>query len=78
MNDIVKWLAKTSSAGILWVFLLSITVEGRTIFSYANSFLVQNALVRMLDEELGDLWYKVYTTAQTTYHEIRETDEETM
>ena len=69
MNDIIKWCFKSFATAILWVFLLSINVQGRTVFSYANELLVQNPIVRMVDEELSETWDKVYLTARRTFDE---------
>lgn len=74
MNDIIKWLTKTGFIAVFWVFIFSITIDGRTVFSYANNFLVQNSLVRTLDEELHDLWVKIYQTAQVTFSDISKSD----
>jgi hypothetical protein len=75
MNDLVKKAAKISGIGILWVFLLSINVNGRTMFSYANDILVQNSLVRMLDEELAGLWDKVCRASRVTMKEFQDKQE---
>lgn len=58
MNDILKWLIKTLGLAVVWVFILSIEVRGRTLFSHANEILVQNDLVRTLDAELSEAFYK--------------------
>jgi hypothetical protein len=77
MNDFLKWSVKTSGTAILWVFILSISVKGRTVFSYANEVLVQNPMVQMVDEELSEVWDKIYLTARRTFSEegIPETKE---
>ena len=74
MNDLLKWLFKTTFIGIFWVFILSITLNGRPFFNYANNLLVQNSLVRMLDEELASLWVKVAKTARVTFKEVSAKD----
>lgn len=75
MNDFLKWLGKVMLTGVIWVFLLSITVGGRSLFSYANDILVQNALVQYVDEELADLWSKVKKTARVTFSEMTKVEE---
>jgi hypothetical protein len=75
MKDFFKWLLRNTAIGIFWIFLLSITVEGRTIFSYANNTLVQNDFVRMVDEDLSDLWRKVYSTAKVTFNEMSKNED---
>lgn len=76
MNDIVKWISKVTLQGILWVFLLSITVSGRPLFDHAHSTLVQNALVQTVDEELSSLWDKLTKTAKVTFSEGQDDSEE--
>jgi len=74
MDDIIKWLVRVSFIGIFWVFFLSITIDGRSIFSYANDALVQNSFVQFLDEELADLWSKIAETARVTFSEMSQGD----
>jgi len=74
MDDIFKWFVRVSFIGIFWVFFLSITIEGRSIFSYANDTLVQNSFVQFLDEELADLWSKIAETARVTFTEMSQGD----
>lgn len=73
-NDFLKWCLRTVFIGIFWVFFLSITIDGRPLFSYANETLVQNRIVRYLDEELADLWYRVKETARLTFSDMSEID----
>ena len=75
MKDTLKSLGKFGCVGVFWVFVLSITVEGRPIFSYANQTLVQNSFVRMVDEDLGELWDKIYQTAKITFAEVKNEDD---
>ena len=79
MNDVLKWIAKFALQGILWVFLLSIRVDGHTtFFQAAHGTLVQNALVQTIDEELGSLWSKVSETAKVTFTKAREPDDKSL
>lgn len=59
MNDFMKWLFKALTSMIIWVFVLSIRWDGRPIFYHANDIFVQNALVRAVDAELAELWWRV-------------------
>lgn len=74
MNDFFKWSLKTLCIGAFWVFFLSITIGGRSLFSYANQALVQNAAVQFIDSELADLWDRVAKTARVTFSEMSEGD----
>lgn len=78
MNDFVKWLLKFSFQAILWVFLLSIRVDGRPIFNYANEVFVQNQLVQTVDEELGDLYHRLSKTAKATFNKTEPDEEKAM
>lgn len=75
MNDFLKWLGRTSLIAVFWVFVLSININDRPIFNYANDVLVQNSFVRMLDEELSSLWVKVVDTARITFKNLSAGDE---
>ena len=66
MDGFIKWLGKTGLTAIIWVFILSITWNGRTMFSYANELLIQNSLVRTLDSKLAEMWDNVTDTANAT------------
>ena len=70
MRDFFRWLARSIGIGVLWVFLLSIRIQGETIFSHANEILVQNKLVAEIDEGLGELWFKISETASRTFKEL--------
>ncbi len=78
MNDFVKWLLKFTFQAILWVFLLSIRVEGRPLFTYANEVFVQNTVVETVDEELGDLWQRLSKTAKATFDRTEPDEEKAM
>ena len=78
MNDLMKWLGKTTLLAVVWVFILSINVRGQPLFYHANNVIVQNAMVAAIDEELGDLWYRLSKTAKTTFNESEVPDEKAM
>lgn len=76
INDFFKWLCKTTFIAVIWVFVFSINIKGKTIFSHSNEVLVQNQFVSMLDEELGRLWFKISETARLTFRSVSGQDEE--
>ncbi len=78
MNDFLKWCFKISLNGVLWVFILSITVGGQTLFTRANELLVKNPLVEALDEELADLWQRLSKTARMTFSTPQPEEEKVM
>ena len=49
---------------ILWVFIFSIRYRGQPLFYYANETIVQNTLVRSVDDGLADLWRRLERAAK--------------
>ncbi|NRA44083.1 MAG: hypothetical protein HRU09_03895 [Oligoflexales bacterium] len=71
IQDLIKWLVKIFLHLVVWVFILSIQWEGRTLYDRAHEILVDNPLVDLVDEELKDLWDKVSATAASTYAKLK-------
>jgi hypothetical protein len=63
----MKWLLKTLSIGILWIFILSIEVDNRSLFSYANHYLVRNQLVTAVDRQVSYWWGRLSQRAQMAF-----------
>ena len=63
MKDLVKWLVKTAFVAVAWVFILSIQVDDRPLFSYAHDIIIENSVVEALDVEIGEFLERVYSTA---------------
>lgn len=59
MNDLFKWLVKGVLSMIVWVFILSIRWNGRPIYYYAQDVLVKNSIVKALDAEIGEIWWRL-------------------
>lgn len=78
MNDILKWVGKLVLHSIMWVFILSIQWDGKSLFYYANDVLVQNELVQTADEQLAELWSKVSRTAKMTFTDKVPEEEKSM
>ena len=76
INDFIKRLLKWSFIAVCWVFVLSITVAGKTLFSHANEVLVQNRFVHLVDEQLGEFWFKLFYIVEVTYNNLGEKTEE--
>ena len=75
MNDLLKWLRKTIISAICWVFLLSLNISGRSLFSYANEILVQNQIIRAVDAELSDLWTKTRIAVKNSLNDREDAKE---
>lgn len=67
MNDLLKWSTKVAVSAVFWVFVLSIRQEGRPIFYHVNNLLVQNTIVRTLDEGLTDVWDRLRRAAKVAF-----------
>jgi hypothetical protein len=78
MNDILKWVGKLVLQSIMWVFILSIQWDGRSLFYHANETLVQNQFVRNVDEELAQLWTRFRRSAKMTFSEPAPEDQKSM
>jgi len=72
IGDIARWASKFIFYLIIWVFILSLRWEGRTLFDRAHEVIIENPLVELIDEELNDLWVRLSETARTTYADMKE------
>lgn len=62
-----KCLLKIGLSAVIWVFILSIEIGGRSLFSYANEYLVDSTLVHSIDDELAKIWDRISKTAETAF-----------
>ena len=51
-------------SGIVWVFLLSIEIYHRPLFSYAHSIVVDNKVVEFIDDTIHSYWGEVKRIAR--------------
>lgn len=72
ISEIARWASRFVFYLVLWVFILSIRWEGRTLFDRAHEVIIENPLVELLDEELGILWDRLSDTARTAYAKLQE------
>jgi len=66
MKEWLKKISRIALAMVIWVFVLSINVSGKPLFYHANDVLVQNDIVRAIDEEVSGFWTKFKMTAKAT------------
>jgi hypothetical protein len=59
MNTLVNWAIKTSLSAIVWVFVLSVEYDQRTLFSYANELLVENRIFQKVEGYAKMLWHNL-------------------
>lgn len=75
MDAFIKWLGRTSLTAVIWVFILSIHWNGRPLFDHAYDVLIDNSIVRAIDEKVAEVWENVTDTATATMNgENREKD----
>lgn len=67
MKEHLKKLGRISIQGLIWLFVFSITINGRTLFSHGHSIFVDNQVVAAIDDQATDLFYRVIKTVQVTY-----------
>ncbi|MEY4631632.1 MAG: hypothetical protein RIQ81_1752 [Pseudomonadota bacterium] len=52
MREKLKSAGKLVLQGVVWVFVLSIQVDGRTLFSHAHGILVDNQVVAAVESQV--------------------------
>jgi hypothetical protein len=60
---------------LAWVFIFSITWNGRNLFQRTHDIFVDNEIVASVDRSLGDLWYQVSETARLTFAQTTQNEE---
>ena len=78
MNDIIRMLGKVTLQMVLWVFVLSISWGGRTLFDRSHGVLVENSIVSAIDSELAGVWSRISETARLTFSKGTAADSEAM
>ncbi len=68
--NLVKWAAKVAFLGVIWVFIFSARFEERTLFSILHGYLVKNAVITNLTQELTFLWDHTTASSKTTISKI--------
>jgi hypothetical protein len=53
MRDSLQSVLKLALHGVIWVFVLSIRIEGRTLFSHAHGILVNNPVVAAIETQVS-------------------------
>lgn len=53
MRNFAKWLLKSLAIGAVWVFLLSVPFRGQMLFDHAHELLIQNSLMKFVDDRLN-------------------------
>ena len=56
MKEMVGWILKTLLSMIFWVYVLSFSWEGKTLFERARGVFVDNAVTEFLTEEASSIY----------------------
>ena len=70
MSDKSKKALQILGVGVIWVYVLSIRINGQTVFHYANDILVQNRIVEAIDRSFADAMDTIVHNAKLTFHSI--------
>ena len=52
--ETLKKIGKFVAVGVLWIFVLSVRVEDERLFDKAHGVLIENPVVRTLDQKLAE------------------------
>jgi hypothetical protein len=67
MVQALKWLAKAAGIGVVWVYILSINMNGEPVFRPLSDFFVHNKLISSIDEGLGNFAHRVNTAIKLAW-----------
>ena len=58
-KDFVKWFGRQLMHMILWVYVLSIPLQGKNLYDHARSILVENRVVSLLGDHVVDAYQQL-------------------
>ena len=67
IKDIIGLFLKLSIQFVFWVFLLSVSWGGETLFQKAHKVLVRNELVETISEKALVVWNNVYNSVYDSF-----------
>ena len=70
IKDIITLFMRACLQMVLWVFILSFSWEGRSLFDRAHEIIIDNELVESLDKQIGQIWYEVSEAAWETFSNL--------
>lgn len=79
IGDMVRWVSRFIFYLMLWVLILSVRWEGRTLFERAHELILENPVAELIVEEAEEFWGRLSETVWVTYaklHDDREKQEE--
>ena len=69
-HTLFSFLAKALWQMVVWVFILSIPLEGRTLFDHIHEVIVDNPVVLLISEETQALWHEVTAEVKKRYAKV--------
>ena len=72
MAGFFSFIGKTLLNLVFWVFLFSVPIAEKPIFSYLQNVLVFNAPVRFLSQEWGAFWDLISDKAKVAFTDKKE------
>ena len=67
LRDLISWVIRLGFQLIFWVLILSIRIDGRTIYDRTYDILVDNELFNSVDEKIQDLWYTASDSVKKSF-----------
>ncbi len=68
MNERLKKTGRIAMYAVLWIFILSIRVDGKTLFQYGHGIFVENRIVGAVDHQATLMWTRLVKTVRYSYH----------
>ena len=72
LRDLISWIIRLGFQLVFWVLVLSIRIEGRTIYDRTYDVLVDNELFNSVDEKVQDLWYTLSDSVKKSFLQFYE------
>ncbi len=63
MKERLKKICKILGVGVIWVYILSISINGRTLYSRAHGFFIENRIVSSIDHEIAKFQARLVRSA---------------
>tara|TARA_B100002051_G_C16405602_1_gene472075 strand:- start:300 stop:563 length:264 start_codon:yes stop_codon:yes gene_type:complete len=72
LRDLISWIIRLGFQLVFWVLILSIRIDGRTIYDRTYDILVDNELFNSVDEKVQDLWYTLSESVKKSFLQFYE------
>ena len=75
MKERLKKIGRISLYAILWIFIFSIRIDGKTLFQYGHGVFVENRIVGAVDHQANLMWTRLLKTVRYSYHTMTGRDD---